>query len=117
MAGALAGRKSGPIGGTIAGSRRCPSAMPSYRADPSRPDRAKAIGGVLAVYAALGAALLLARSDSPLDREQNPPTVLIDVIEPPEPQPPPEEQAGRAEEEEGAAGKKAEPTPVVAPKP
>ena len=67
--------------------------MPSYRADPSRPDRAKAIGGVLAVYAALGAALLLARSDSPLDREQNPPTVLIDVIEPPEPQPPPEEQA------------------------
>jgi protein TonB len=91
--------------------------MPSYRADPSRPDRAKAIGGVLAVYAALGAALLLARSDSPLDREQNPPTVLIDVIEPPEPQPPPEEQAGRAEEEEGAAGKKAEPTPVVAPKP
>ncbi len=91
--------------------------MPSYRADPSRPDRAKAIGGVVAIYTALGAALLLARGDSPLSREQSPPTVLIDVIEPPEPQPPPEEEPGRAEEEEGAAGKKAEPTPVVAPKP
>jgi protein TonB len=41
--------------------------------------------------------------------------VLIDISEPPPP--PPEAQAGKAREEEGTAGKKAEPTEVVAPKP
>jgi periplasmic protein TonB len=90
--------------------------MSTYRADPSRPDRAKAIAGVAVVYAVLVGAALLMPSDSPL-RVQNDPTVLIDVKEIPEPQPPPEEDPGKAREEEGAAGKKAEPTPVVAPKP
>jgi protein TonB len=56
-------------------------------------------------------------SDSPLRIGENAPTVLIDVKELPEPQPPPEEQPGKAELEEGAAGKKAEPTPIVAPRP
>ena len=41
--------------------------------------------------------------------------VLIDIEEPPPPQA--ETQVGKAKEEEGAAGKKAEPTPVVAPEP
>ena len=90
--------------------------MSTYRADPSRPDRAKAIAGVAVVYAVLVGAALLVPSDSPL-RVENDPTVLIDVKEIPEPQPPPVEDPGKAKEEEGAAGKKAEPTPVVAPKP
>ena len=91
--------------------------MPSYRADPSRPDKAKAIAGVIAVYAALGALLLLTKGDTPLRLGGSEPTILIDVNELPEPQPPPEEQPGKTEEEEGAAGKKAEPTEVVAPEP
>lgn len=91
--------------------------MPGYRAEPSRPDKAKAIAGVAAVYVVVVAAALMMPSDSPLRLGEQEPTVLIDVMPTPEPQPPPEEQAGKAEEEEGAAGKKAEPTPVVAPKP
>ena len=91
--------------------------MSTYRADPTKPDRAKAVVGVAVVYAVIVGAVLLMPADSPLRIGDTAPTVLIDVKELPEPQPPPEEQAGRTEEEEGAAGKKAEPTPVVAPKP
>ena len=91
--------------------------MSSYRAEPSRPDKAKAVAAVAAVYAAIISAVLLMPGDSPLRVGESQPTVLIDIKELPEPQPPPEEQPGKAEEEEGAAGKKAEPTPVVAPKP
>ena len=91
--------------------------MSSYRAEPTRPDRAKAIAGVVAIYTAIVGAVLLMPGDSPLSVGESEPTVLIDVKELPQPQPPPEEEAGRAKEEEGAAGRKAEPTPVVAPKP
>lgn len=91
--------------------------MSSYRARPSTPDKAKAIVAVAAVYAAIVGVVLLMPADSPLRIGESEPTVLIDVREPPPPQPPPQEEAGRAKEEEGAAGKKAEPTPVVAPKP
>lgn len=91
--------------------------MSSYRADPTRPDKAKAIIAVAAVYAAIIGAVMLLPADSPLRVGQPEPTVLIDVKELPEPEPPPEPQPGKAEDEEGAAGKKAEPTPVVAPKP
>jgi len=91
--------------------------MPGYSAEPTRPDRAKAIAGVIAVYAAFVAAALLLPSDSPLRQGESDPTVLIDVRELPEPQPPPPKEPGKAELEEGAAGKKAEPTPIVAPKP
>src|SRR5512139_255192 len=91
--------------------------MSSYRADPTRPDKAKAVAAVISVYAAIIAAVLLVPADSPLRRGDTAPTVLIDVKEQPEPQPPPEEPAGKSDEEEGAAGRKAEPTPVVAPKP
>jgi protein TonB len=44
----------------------------------------------------------------------------FDIKEPPPPPPappPPQQRAERAKEEEGAAGKKAEPSPIVAPKP
>lgn len=91
--------------------------MSNYRADPSRPDKAKAMAAVAAIYAAIVGAVLLMPSDSPLRIGENEPTILIDVKQLPEPQPPPPEEPGRAEEEEGAAGKKAEPTPVVAPRP
>lgn len=83
-------------------------------------DRAKALAGVLLVHLALGAVILtglnvhnvrhVVESLKTFDIDEPPP--------PPPPQPPPpREQAQRAKEEEGAAGKKAEPTPVVAPKP
>jgi protein TonB len=88
-----------------------------YRAEPSGPDKAKAITAVAALYALMIGALLLVRNDSVVRLGENEPTVLIDVTELPPPQPPPETEAGKAKEEEGAAGKKAEPTPVVAPKP
>ncbi|MCL6699753.1 energy transducer TonB [Sphingomonas sp. NSE70-1] len=91
--------------------------MPGYSADPTRPDKAKAIAAVALVYAMIIGAALLMPSDSPLGVRESDPTVLIDVKEIPEPQPPPPEEPGKAELEEGAAGKKAEPTPVVAPKP
>jgi len=89
----------------------------SYRASPSRADRAKAAVGVAAVYALIVAGVLLMPTNSPLRLGEQEPTVLIDVNELPEPQPPPEEKPGKVEEEEGAAGKKAEPTEVVAPEP
>ena len=91
--------------------------MPGYSAEPTRPDKAKAIVGVAIVYAMLVGAALLMPSDSPLGVRDSDPTVLIDVKEIPQPQPPPPEEPGKAELEEGAAGKKAEPTPIVAPKP
>ena len=91
--------------------------MSRYRAEPTRPDRAKAIAGVAIVYAGIIGAALLMPSDSPLRIGDSEPTVLIDIKELPEPQPPPPEDPGKAELEVGAAGKKAEPTPVVAPKP
>lgn len=88
-----------------------------YRAEPSRSDKAKAIAGVFLVYVAIVSAVLMMPADSPTTIRESEPAVLIDVREMPEPQPPPEQLSGKAELEEGAAGKKADPTPVVAPKP
>jgi protein TonB len=91
--------------------------MPGYSANPTRPDKAKALAGVALVYALIVGAALLMPSDSPLRIGETEPTVLIDVRELPQPQPPPPQEQGKAELEDGAAGKMAEPTPVVAPKP
>ena len=88
--------------------------MSQYRARPSRPDRAKALGAMALIYAAI-AALFLIRPDRPAMHQQPPPTVLIDITPPTPPPPPAQPRAGRTRDEEGAAGKKAEPTPVVAP--
>lgn len=90
--------------------------MPSYRADPSRPDRAKAIFAVVAVHAAIAALILTSPGTVSMIGESEP-TVLIDIKELPPPPPEPQPKADRVKEEEGAAGKKAEPTPIVAPKP
>lgn len=91
--------------------------MPGYRAQPSRPDKAKAVAGVAAIYAAIVGAMLLLPSDLPLRESESAPPVLIDVTDVPDPAPPPPEDPGKAEDEEGAAGRRAEPTPVVAPAP
>jgi protein TonB len=91
--------------------------MPGYSAEPTRPDKAKAVAGVALVYALVVGAVLVMPSDSGLRPGESEPMVLIDVKEVPQPQPPPPEEAGKAELEEGAAGKRAESTPVVAPKP
>jgi len=89
----------------------------SYRASPSRADRAKAAVAVAATYAVIIGAVLLIPAGSPLRLGEQDPTVLIDVNDLPEPQPPPEEEPGKVEEDEGTAGKKAELTEVVAPEP
>lgn len=84
-----------------------------------RNDRAKALAGVLLVHIALGAIILsglnvrnvqqVVETLKTFDINQEPP--------PPPQRPPPRQQAERAKEEEGAAGKKAEPSPIVVPKP
>lgn len=88
----------------------------AYRAA-DNPDRLKALAGVLAVHAALGAVILSGLNvrsvETTIERLRT-----FDIIEPPPPPPPPPaRQAERAKEKEGAAGRKAEPTPVVAPTP
>ena len=89
----------------------------AYRAS-DNPDRIKALAAVIAFHAALGAAILsgldVRSVETSIERLRT-----FDIIEPPAPPPPPPpaRQAERAREEEGAAGRKAEPTPVVAPKP
>lgn len=91
--------------------------MPSYRADPSRPDRIKAIAAVALVHALIAAAILNSKMQDIVPGSQSP-TDLIDIrLPPPPPPPPPPRQADRAREEEGAAGRKAEPTQIVAPRP
>lgn len=81
-------------------------------------ERIKAFAGVILVHAALGAAILSGLNVNIVER-----TVerlkAFDINEPPPPppQPPPQRTAEKAKDEEGAAGKKAIPTPVVAPEP
>jgi protein TonB len=93
--------------------------MPSYRGTADRPDKAKAIAAVLAVHAALGAIILIGLNvdvvTRAVDRLQ---TIDIRLPTPPPPKPPaPTREAKKAKLEEGAAGKKADPSPIVAPKP
>lgn len=100
--------------------------MSSYRGTVDRPGfdpatRAKAIGAVLVVHAAL-AALILSGLNVPIVRHAVERLATFDIREPPPPPPPqpppkPAPRPQKAKLEEGAAGKKAEPSPVVAPKP
>ena len=92
--------------------------MSAYRAT-EKNDRAKALAAVLLVHAALAVLVFTGLTVETVNRavEQ---LKTFDITEepPPPPQPPPpQRRAERAREEEGAAGKKAEPSPVVAPKP
>jgi len=83
-------------------------------------DRAKALLGVVAVHVILAAVILTGLNVRNV-RHVVESLKTFDIKEivppPPPPPPPPKPQAQRAKEEEGAAGKKANPTPVVAPKP
>jgi len=94
--------------------------MSSYSAAPERPDQAKAIAAVIAVHAAL-AAIILTGLNGRLVAQAVETLKTFDIRQPPppppEPPPPPARRAERARLEEGAAGKKAEPSPVVAPQP
>ena len=86
----------------------------------AREDRAKALVGVVLVHVALGAVILTGLNVRDVQRVvETLKTFDIDEPPPPPPQEPPRprEQAQRAKEEKGAAGKKAEPSPVVVPKP
>ena len=93
--------------------------MSTYSGTANRPDRAKAIGAVIAVHAGLAAIILTGLNvrmvSQVVERLQ---TFDIRVPPPPPPQPPP--PASRPHEvkhEAGAPAKKAEATPVVAPRP
>lgn len=94
--------------------------MSSYRGTADRPDKAKAIAAVLAVHAALAFLILSGLNVRMVSRAVEEMTT-ISIREPPPP--PPIEQPRLApkpqpmKKPEGAAGKKAEPTPVVAPQP
>lgn len=93
--------------------------MSSYRGTADPPDKAKAIAAVIAVHAALAAAILSGLNVRIVSHavEQ---LKTFDILQPPPPPPqppPPAPRPARAKLEEGAAGKKAEPSPVVAPQP
>jgi protein TonB len=90
--------------------------MGYYRAADGR-DRAKAIAAVAVVHIAL-AAVILSGLNVRMIAERIDALKSFDVVEesPPQP-PPPMREAQRPKDAEGTAGRKAEPTPVVAPKP
>jgi len=94
--------------------------MSSYTGTADRPDKAKAIAAVIVVHALLAAAILTGLNVQAV-REVTERLQTIDIRlqppPPPEPPPPPAPRPHKAKLEEGAAGKKAEPSPIVAPKP
>ena len=84
-----------------------------------RSDRWKAITAVLAVHVVLGA-VILSGLNVEISRKvaERLETFNIRIPEPPPEEPPPEPlREDSAPEEAGAPGKKADPTPIVAPKP
>jgi periplasmic protein TonB len=88
--------------------------MAGYRQ--SNPDRAKAALAALLVHAAIGAAFLTGLVVNVSKQEAE----VLDTFDVAPPPPPPlvvEQQESAAKGDPGDAGKKAEPTPVVAPKP
>lgn len=87
--------------------------MSRYTGTAEPRDRATAITAVAAIHIAL-AALLISGQRVEVVPANTTRTTLIDIALPPPPPPP---DWGRVREEHGAAGKKAEPTPVVVPAP
>lgn len=93
--------------------------MSSYRGTANRPDKAKAIAGVLLVHIALAAAILTGLNVQTVRRAVEQFTT-ISVVEPPPPPPvppPPAQKPQQMKKAAGAPAPKAEPTPVVAPPP
>ena len=93
--------------------------MSSYAGTADRPDKAKAIVAVVAVHAAL-AAIILTGLNGRIVTHAIESLKTFDIREPPPPPPnppPPAAKAQQAKREAGAPAKKAEATPVVAPRP
>jgi protein TonB len=93
--------------------------MSSYLGTADRPDRARAVAAVIAVHALLAAVILTGLNGRVVIHAVES-LKTFDIREPPPPPPPPPSPPSsrpKARLEEGAAGKKAEPSPVVAPKP
>jgi protein TonB len=95
--------------------------MSSYTGTADRPDRAKAIAAVIAVHAALAFGILTGL-DVKIVGQAVEQLKTFDFREPPPPPPPeppfqPQPRPKQARLEEGAAGRKANPSPIVAPKP
>jgi protein TonB len=93
--------------------------MSSYTGAANQPDRAKAIGAVIAVHLGLATIILTGLNvrmvSQAVDRLE---TFDIRLPPPPPPEPPPPvHQHHEAKREAGAPARKAEATPVVAPKP
>jgi protein TonB len=88
--------------------------MAGYRQ--SKPDKAKAAAAALVVHALIGAAFL---TGLVTHVERKPSEILqtIDIALPPPPPPIVEDEQSASKRDPGDAAKKAEPTPVVAPKP
>jgi protein TonB len=93
--------------------------MSSYTGTANRPDRAKAIGAVIAVHVGLAAIILTGLNVRMVGQiVERLKTFDIRVLPPPPPvPPPPAPKAHEAKREAGAPARKAEATPVVAPKP
>jgi protein TonB len=93
--------------------------MSSYSGTANRPDRAKAIGAVLAVHAGLAAIILTGLNVRMVSHVVERLTAF-DIRVPPPPPPPPPPPASkphRVKDEAGAPARKAEATSVVAPRP
>lgn len=93
--------------------------MATYRDPATRADRAKAILAVAAVHLGMAAVILFGSRAAVAPPTGQPPTQLIDITlpPPPPPPPPPPEPAASPDREAGAAGRKAEPAPIVLPPP
>lgn len=93
--------------------------MGSYSGNIGRPDRTRAIAGVIAIHAAL-AAIILSGLDVSTIRRAAERLTTIDIAEPPPPpprQPSPARKSDRAKQAEGAPGGREKPTEIVAPPP
>ena len=94
--------------------------MSSYRGTADGHSKAKAVVAVVAVHAALAFLIFTGLNVEVVSRVvERLQTVDIRLPPPPTPPPPPPtpREAKKVDLEEGAAGKRADPTPVVAPKP
>lgn len=91
--------------------------MSSYNASPDAPSKARAIAGVIAVHAALGAVILTGLNvDTVRKAVERMQTIAVFEPKPPEPPPPTEQvRPETARKDAGAPAKKADPTAVVAP--
>ena len=94
--------------------------MSSYRGTADGHSKAKAVVAVVAVHAALAFLIFTGLNVEVVSRvveRLQTIDIRLPPPPPPEPPPPPPREAKKVDLEEGAAGKRAEPTPVVAPKP